>query len=483
MRASCSRGEMADTLALEASAQKAWGFKSLREHQSNMISNAKGLIDRFLISAFPSRKILNPKWLDLWNQKEFTSFTNTARIFFLTCIVVYGIHYWLVDLPAKKDHLKLWALQRAAVVVANLFALVFTYTKWHQKKQLFRIPLIFITVFIVYMQSLAMSWRPDVPHFYIPLQALLGVTLLRLSPTVSLFIFLFVLSFAKLGFIVRPGQNHLIVSASILAGMILILFRTRMHMEIDAFISQRESLDSKTRLIESQQNFLDLSKQVAHDLRSPIAALSVLVKNHQHFSSDIQSIITGVIERIQEIGDQLIYQKQPEALHSAIDSFLPSPYLQNLTSIVNAVVVEKKFQYSSDLGENSSILIVSNLDDSYQDILAKVHSGEFKRVLSNIIDNGIESISQSGTVQVLVSEEEKSVLVSVRDSGKGIPISSLSRLGEKGFTQGKLKGMGLGLFHAKGTIESWGGSLSIQTTEGKGTLILMRFPKVDSLNP
>jgi hypothetical protein len=56
----------------------------------------------------------------------------------------------------------------------------------------------------------------------------------------------------------------------------------------------------------------------------------------------------------------------------------------------------------------------------------------------------------------------------------------LSRLGQRGETHGKAGGSGLGLYHAKITAESWGGSLAITSDLGKGTTITIELPKAEA---
>ena len=61
------------------------------------------------------------------------------------------------------------------------------------------------------------------------------------------------------------------------------------------------------------------------------------------------------------------------------------------------------------------------------------------------------------------------------DSGKGISPENLRNIGTKGFTHGKAKGTGLGVFYAKKFVEELGGKFHIDSQIGKGTKILMTF--------
>ena len=80
------------------------------------------------------------------------------------------------------------------------------------------------------------------------------------------------------------------------------------------------------------------------------------------------------------------------------------------------------------------------------------------------MNNAVESIvSDQGIINMSLFEEDQNVVIQITDNGKGISADLIAKLGKLGVTYGKLNGHGLGLFHAKNTIESW----SIQTDPGK----------------
>jgi signal transduction histidine kinase len=91
-------------------------------------------------------------------------------------------------------------------------------------------------------------------------------------------------------------------------------------------------------------------------------------------------------------------------------------------------------------------------------------------------------MGSGGTVKIDIasSPEAPGLRVSIQDQGRGIPSEILPRLGELGFTFKKPGGSGLGLHHAKTTLERFGGSLQIKSSLGVGTLIALEFMKYDT---
>ena len=114
--------------------------------------------------------------------------------------------------------------------------------------------------------------------------------------------------------------------------------------------------------------------------------------------------------------------------------------------------------------------------DSYG-LFVEVQAAELKRALSNIIDNAVEAIKGAGKVTVRIATEGSQIIRSVSDQGEGIPDELQSRIGERGFTHGKPAGNGLGLYHARQTVESAGGALGIRSALGVGTTIDIRLPR------
>ncbi len=99
-------------------------------------------------------------------------------------------------------------------------------------------------------------------------------------------------------------------------------------------------------------------------------------------------------------------------------------------------------------------------------------------MISNLINNAVESIETKGRVHLKVFSTSKKIEVVITDNGKGIPPEILKKLGERGLSFGKTHGNGLGLHHAKTTIGSWGGQLNINSEVGIGTNIIISIPRV-----
>jgi len=106
-------------------------------------------------------------------------------------------------------------------------------------------------------------------------------------------------------------------------------------------------------------------------------------------------------------------------------------------------------------------------------------------VLLNVVDNAIKYTPEHGTVRLLASQEDKNLVVSVSDTGVGIPATEMHKLFQK-FSRvenplsNRERGSGLGLYFAKGILEKHGGKLWAESSEGKGSTFHIALPLSDA---
>lgn len=107
-----------------------------------------------------------------------------------------------------------------------------------------------------------------------------------------------------------------------------------------------------------------------------------------------------------------------------------------------------------------------------------------RRVVDNLLTNALKFSPEGGEVVVTLgreeAEEKVSAVLTVRDFGIGIPADDLPRIFER-FSRGsnvvgRISGTGIGLASARYIVESHGGTIAVESTEGQGTLVSVRLP-------
>ena len=101
-----------------------------------------------------------------------------------------------------------------------------------------------------------------------------------------------------------------------------------------------------------------------------------------------------------------------------------------------------------------------------------------QEVLMNLVLNSFDAVGDGGRVAVSTSSDDHSVVVRVEDNGAGISEPDLNRIFEPFFTTKEPgKGTGLGLAVALGIVEAHGGTISVESREGRGSTFTVKLPK------
>lgn len=221
-----------------------------------------------------------------------------------------------------------------------------------------------------------------------------------------------------------------------------------------------------------KESIFKVTTQVAHDIRSPLAALNILTTQNAVITEQSIILMRNAINRIRDIANDIVEKNRDlRSSHMNIDD----TSTQLLAAIIYPLVTEKRLQLRS----SSNINIVLELSSRNYGLFVRIKLSEFKRMLSNIIDNAIEAISGKGTILIRIHSNNDIVHLTISDNGNGMPSSVLKKIGQYGVTYNKQYGSGLGLYHAKKTMKLFGGALNIISELGKGTDIILDFPRVD----
>ena len=229
---------------------------------------------------------------------------------------------------------------------------------------------------------------------------------------------------------------------------------------------QKRLINSEKKKNEALSSFTSLATQVAHDIRSPLAVLRILASDAHELSKDKMEMLQTALSRMNGIAEDLLEKNW------ALSPVSKELSVQSLMPLIEDIVAEKKIQFKDRPGIQIKTRFKS------KDLFAKIHAIEFIRVLSNAINNAAEALPENnGTIEIVASKSAQSFLIEVRDNGQGIPAEILPQLMRKGATFKKKSGSGLGLYHAKMTIEAWNGNIDLSSMPGQGTALRITLPR------
>jgi signal transduction histidine kinase len=209
-----------------------------------------------------------------------------------------------------------------------------------------------------------------------------------------------------------------------------------------------------------------LTSGVGHEVKNPINAIVVhleLLKN-KIAADDSKAlrhlnVIKSEIQRLDRVVQTLVAFSRPVELQ------LKDQDLRQIISSVMALA-------SADL-ETRNVTIHTVLPD--HPLTAKVDADLLRQAVLNIVLNGAQAMPEGGPLEVYLEEDSRMALISVRDSGEGIPEELQQKIFNLYFTT-KKEGSGIGLAMTYRVVQLHNGSIDVQSRVGEGTTFTLRIP-------
>lgn len=213
---------------------------------------------------------------------------------------------------------------------------------------------------------------------------------------------------------------------------------------------------------------------IAHDLRTPLNAVSLLVEelksglDHKALidAGDLFEILGRNLQRVEELIQRVLDTKvQPSATGS---SFRPERRVFDLWPLVQRLTL--------DLRSVSSKHAIEVVNDIPRALTVFADAGLISQVFQNLLGNAF-SYAARGRVVVSAHEDAAgTVTCVVRDNGAGIPLEMLAKVFDKLATDPDKGGTGLGLAIVKQIVEAHGGTVSAESIHGSGATFTFTVP-------
>ena len=220
---------------------------------------------------------------------------------------------------------------------------------------------------------------------------------------------------------------------------------------------------------ERESAWREMAKQVAHEIKNPLTPMKLHV---QMLERSYKDGADDIGERIERTAKALIEQIDTLSnIATEFSSFAKMPKAQ-----IEEVDLRELLQSCTDLHKESEEAEVVFVDKIGQPVLVQADSKQMLRVMNNLVKNAIQAIpeTEEGKIEITLTRERSSLLISVKDNGTGIPKDVQERIFVPNFTT-KTSGMGLGLAMVKNIIEGLGGEIWFETKEDVGTTFFIRL--------
>ncbi|HLV93201.1 MAG TPA: ATP-binding protein [Aequorivita sp.] len=234
-------------------------------------------------------------------------------------------------------------------------------------------------------------------------------------------------------------------------------------------IDELEKSAAQLAASERETAWREMAKQVAHEIKNPLTPMRLTV---QSFQRKFDCNDADIEQKMEEYTNTLLQQIDTlSSIASAFSTYAKMPAQQDET--LNVVKIVK---LGLDIFNENYIYFFSDEDE----IRARFDRTQLIRVVTNLVKNSIQSVEQkqpeTPRIDVLVESKETMVSISVIDNGIGVPVENRDFIFEPQFTT-KTSGMGLGLGMVKNIVETYGGSITLESSEEKTTFTVV-FPAI-----
>jgi len=219
----------------------------------------------------------------------------------------------------------------------------------------------------------------------------------------------------------------------------------------------------------------ELAAGIAHEINNPVA----IMIEEAGWVSDLLEDEKAQIKASTEI-DRALYQVRTQGqrckdiTHKLLSFARQSD--SRVTEISLPSLVEEVVDISMQQAKYAKVDFSLDLETDLPSINAS--TTELQQVLLNLVNNSIQAMEPvGGILSVSCGTENGHVVITVADTGPGIPAANLSRIFDPFFTTKPVgKGSGLGLSICFGIIHQMGGEIDVESTVGEGTRFNIRLP-------
>ena len=235
--------------------------------------------------------------------------------------------------------------------------------------------------------------------------------------------------------------------------------------------------DLVARLQVSEQKRRNFVSDASHELKTPLASIKLLsdsiLQNDmdpdtvKEFVGDIGNEADRQIRMTQKLLSLTRIESQED---SDCEIVYIAPTVERVVRMLTGIAEENRITIETNVIQDCPILIIE--DDLYQ-------------IIFNLVENGIKYNVPDGKLFVTLDRQEDNAVVTVMDTGVGIPEDSVGHVFERFYRVDKARsrksgGSGLGLSIVRNMVERNGGSISVESTVGEGSVFTLSFPAFDT---
>jgi len=232
------------------------------------------------------------------------------------------------------------------------------------------------------------------------------------------------------------------------------------------------------RLQKTEELRREFVSNASHELKTPLSSIKLLadsiIQTENMDKKEVREFLTDIVEEI----DRLTRITEKLLLLTKLDIVIPADLCRfEMSTIIKRVVdmlkpLEKEYNVTINVGEVQKSEVLADRDGAYQMVL-------------NLVENAMKYNTEGGSVDISLTKENDKVILKVKDTGIGIPEEDIPKIFERFYRVDKARsretgGSGLGLSIVKNWVTVFGGTIDIESTEGKGTTFTVMLPSINA---
>jgi PAS domain S-box-containing protein len=231
--------------------------------------------------------------------------------------------------------------------------------------------------------------------------------------------------------------------------------------------TERKKLEDKLARAERLAAVGQAAAMVGHDLRNPLQATAAAVYLLRRLlDSGKREDLEEALGLLNELDGQVFYM---DKIVSDLQDYTRPVGIENIETNLSNLISEATSIAQIPKNVQVSTVIQGDLTKTM------VNPSLLKRVLVNLVTNGVQAMPNGGKLTITATRAQKSVTIAVQDNGEGIAQDNLGNLFNPFFTT-KAKGQGLGLAVSKRLVEAQGGTITVQSELGRGSTFTVSIP-------
>ena len=246
--------------------------------------------------------------------------------------------------------------------------------------------------------------------------------------------------------------------------------------EIIGVVETFRDITKEKDIDKAKTEFVSLA---SHQLRTPLSTINWYTE--MLLAGDVGKLNTDQERYLQEVykGNQRMVSLVNALLSVSrmdLGTFVFEPEPTDIVALVQNVIDEQRFHVDS-----KKITLTTTVERSMP--LIQADAKLLSMVVQNLLSNSVKYTPLKGTVDISlrILPDHQTLLLTIKDSGYGIPENQQSKIFTKLFRADNVRekdteGTGLGLYIAKSIVDSSGGKIWFESTEGTGTIFYVELP-------